>query len=86
MAVPQGSVKDVWEDRAILMEVVGGLETQPAFVVKLNGLERRMFYMDSRRWREFAGAIVVNFGDVETGYLLGTGGSIASSQSQQMSV
>jgi len=23
MAVPQGSVEDVWEDRTILMEVVG---------------------------------------------------------------
>ena len=75
-------MEDVWEDRTILIEVVGGSETYSALVVKLNGLGKKMVYMD-RRWREFAvpchnhrhelqpggqaEAIVVDFGDVETG-------------------
>jgi hypothetical protein len=62
-------------------------------VVKLNGLGRRRVYMD-RRWREFvvpchdhwhelqpggqAEAIVVDFGEVETGFFREAGGSIAS--------
>ena len=48
MVVPQGWVEDVWEDRTILIEVVGGSETYSALVVKLNGLGKKMVYMDRR--------------------------------------
>ena len=66
----------------------------------MNGLGRRRVYMD-RRWREFAvpchghwyelqpggqaEAIVVDFGEVATGFVLVEAGARIASPSQQMS-
>ena len=89
MAVLQGSVEDVWEDRTIIMEVVGELVAQPALVEVC---------MD-RKWKAFVvpchdhllellpggqdEAIAVDFEEVESVIVREADRSIAS-PSQQM--
>ena len=93
-------MEDVWEDRTILMVVVGGWKTYPALVLKLNGLGRRRVCMD-RRWRAFVvpchdhwlelqparpdEVIIVDFEKVESVIVREADGSIVS-PSQQMSL